>query len=113
MHKLEFSFSLWKIYSTSDWKQFLKASDALALIFKKYIDEAEQNLRKHDDSDKELSAFEKMLQIDKDIAMTMTMDMLQAGIDTVVFNLKIRQVLIWFNLDRENSWCHIVFPGEA
>lgn len=83
LHRLEFSFPLWKIYSTADWKEFLQASDNLATIFKRFIDEAEQNLRETDNTDKELSAFEKLLKIDKDVAITMTMDMLQAGIDTV------------------------------
>lgn len=61
----------------------MKASDALVSIFKKYIDEAEQKLIQGD-SEKELSAFQKLLKIDKYLAMTMTMDMLQAGIDTVI-----------------------------
>lgn len=86
VHRLEFSFPFWKIYNTSDWKELVKASDTLLSIFKKYIDEAEQNLSNLDsNSDKEFSAFQKLLKIDKDIAMTMTMDMLQAGIDTVLF----------------------------
>lgn len=67
----------------------MRASDTLVDTFKGFIDEAERNLR-HAESDKELSAFQKMLSVDKDIAMTMTMDMIQAGVDTVLLPVKNR-----------------------
>lgn len=74
---------LWRIYSTRDWKILVEASDKVVAIFKRFIDEAQRNLRENSSNDRELSAFQKLLKIDKDLAMTMTMDMLQAGVDTV------------------------------
>lgn len=58
----------------------------------RYIDEAEANL-KEDTPENEMSAFQRMLRLNKDIAVTMTMDMLQAGIDTVGLDQNLIHIL--------------------
>ena len=49
------------------------------------MDEAEQKLKDktHHDTD-ELSVLEKLLKLDRTIAIVMVMDMLMAGVDTVI-----------------------------
>lgn len=55
-------------------------------LFKRFVDEEAQKIdkgQKHADHNRELSVFEKLVAIDKKLALNMTIDMLTAGIDTV------------------------------
>jgi cytochrome P450 family 12 len=52
-----------------------------------YVNEAVENLKLRDKNvkdDHELSILEKLLKIDKNVAIVMSADMMLAGVDTVV-----------------------------
>jgi cytochrome P450 family 12 len=56
-------------------------------IILNYVNEAVENLKLRDKNvkdDHELSILEKLLKIDKNVAIVMSADMMLAGVDTVV-----------------------------
>ncbi|KAI7815337.1 cytochrome p450 [Rhyzopertha dominica] len=84
-YKLEVLPSFWKWFSTPDWKKFVRVNDEIRELFKRFVDEEAQKIdkgQKHADHNRELSVFEKLVAIDKKLALNMTIDMLTAGIDT-------------------------------
>lgn len=81
--------SIWKYYQTRTFKKLLTSLDAIMDITKNYVDEAIERLEKERESgvaekpENEKSVLEKLIKIDRKIAMVMAMDMLMAGVDTV------------------------------
>lgn len=82
--ELELKPSLWKYYKTPTMKKFIQSLDHVTEITSKYIEEAIVRIDKDaDKSDYEKSVVEKLIQIDKKIAVVMAMDILAAGVHTV------------------------------
>lgn len=81
--------------------------DIFIIVFSislKRVDEAMERLKKSENqkSDREASVLEKLLKIDRKVAVVMAMDMLLAGVDTVsIFVIVIAKAffLIFINLD--------------
>ncbi|XP_037921267.1 cytochrome P450 CYP12A2-like isoform X1 [Hermetia illucens] len=81
---LEFKPSLWKFFSTPQFKKLIEALDAVTDVSCEIIDEAQEQLKnkpRGSPSDEE-SVLEKLLQIDPLIAKVMAIDMLFGGMDT-------------------------------
>ncbi|XP_039964687.1 cytochrome P450 CYP12A2-like isoform X2 [Bactrocera tryoni] len=86
--EIELKLSIWKIIKTPTFHKLMKTLDTLIVLCNKYIDEALKRI----DSDsegkftsevgKEKSVLEKLLKIDRKIAVVMAMDMMMAGVDT-------------------------------
>lgn len=82
--ELEQKPSIWKYYTTPAMKKLIQSLDNITDITTKYIEEAIVRMEKvPDKSDYEKSVVEKLVEIDKKIAMVMATDMLAAGVDTV------------------------------
>ncbi|XP_061391253.1 cytochrome P450 CYP12A2 [Musca vetustissima] len=85
---LEFQPSIWKYIKTPTFKKAIRSLDEITDITKMYVDEAferiaeENKNRKEEKPESEKSVLEKLIKIDKQIAMVMAMDMLMAGVDT-------------------------------
>ncbi|XP_075148688.1 cytochrome P450 CYP12A2-like [Haematobia irritans] len=85
---IELKPSVWKIYKTPTFKKLLKCLDDITDITKSFVDEAiarleeEQRNGAPEKPDNEKSVLEKLIKIDRKIAMVMAMDMLMAGVDT-------------------------------
>ncbi|KAI7815333.1 cytochrome p450 [Rhyzopertha dominica] len=85
LYKLDIRPSLWKWLSTPNWRRFVEINDTIEKVFTGYIDKEAEKLKqgeKRSAPDQEMSVFEKLLAIDKEVALLTTMDMLGAGIDT-------------------------------
>ncbi|XP_017769204.1 PREDICTED: cytochrome P450 CYP12A2 isoform X1 [Nicrophorus vespilloides] len=84
MYKLDVLPSLWKVYSTKDWKLFVKHMDFITNTLLKYVDEAFQSVKDNPEiKDKfNKSIFDKFLELDRKVAITMAIDMMTGGIDT-------------------------------
>ena len=86
---IEFKPSIWKYYKTPTFKKLMKTLDDILDITSAYVNEAierieqEQKEGKPEKPESEKSVLEKLIKIDKKIAMVMAMDMLMAGVDTV------------------------------
>lgn len=85
---LEWKPSLWRRMRTPKFKRFLQALDTLQAITLKYVDEAITSLEAEKQMgivrpEHEMSAFERLLKIDKKIATVMCIDLFLAGINTV------------------------------
>uniref|UniRef100_A0A1I8NQL9 Cytochrome P450 n=1 Tax=Stomoxys calcitrans TaxID=35570 RepID=A0A1I8NQL9_STOCA len=86
--ELELKPSIWKYYTTPTMKKVTESLDHITEITKKYIEEAieriesEQKMDLPEKPESEKSVLEKLVKIDKKIAMVMAMDMLMAGVDT-------------------------------
>ncbi|XP_013107493.1 cytochrome P450 CYP12A2 [Stomoxys calcitrans] len=86
--EIEFKPSIWKVYKTPTFKKLMKTLDDITDITKTFVDEAIARLEEErrngvpEKPDNEKSVLEKLIRIDKKIAMVMAMDMLMAGADT-------------------------------
>ena len=74
--------SFWKYYESARFKTLMKTFDDISEITISFIDETLKEFAQHDHKE-ENSVLEKLLKIDKQVALVMAMDMLMAGIDTV------------------------------
>ncbi|XP_018788367.1 PREDICTED: probable cytochrome P450 12e1, mitochondrial [Bactrocera latifrons] len=85
---LEIKPSIWKIVKTPKFYKLMKTLDLLADLCNKYIDEAIKQIEMDSDGKftsevgKENSVLEKLLRIDRRIAVVMALDMMMAGVDT-------------------------------
>ncbi|XP_014097072.1 cytochrome P450 CYP12A2 [Bactrocera oleae] len=86
--KIEIKPSIWKIIKTPKFHQLMKTLDTLTVLCNKYIDEALKQIvldtegKLTSEVDKEKSVLEKLLRIDRRIAVVMALDMIMAGVDT-------------------------------
>ncbi|XP_061391254.1 cytochrome P450 CYP12A2-like [Musca vetustissima] len=86
--EIEFKPSIWKYYKTPTFKKLMKSLDEITDITKGFVEEAIDRLEEErkngvpEKPDNEKSVLEKLIKIDKKIAMVMAMDMLMAGVDT-------------------------------
>ncbi|XP_075148697.1 cytochrome P450 CYP12A2-like isoform X2 [Haematobia irritans] len=86
--ELELKPSIWKYYTTPTMKKVIESLDHITEITKTYIEEAIERIENEEKSgrpekpENEKSVLEKLVKIDKKIAMVMAMDMLMAGVDT-------------------------------
>lgn len=100
--ELELKPSLWKYYKTPTMKKLIQSLDHVTEITSKYIEEAIVRIDKDaDKSDYEKSVVEKLIQIDKKIAVVMDMDILAAGVHTVGSSEILRTVMItiWYAIN--------------
>lgn len=74
--------SIWRYYQTRSFKRLMNLHDQLTEITRKFVDAALERIEK--ENNKEASCvFEKLLRVDKNIAVVMAIDMLFSGLDTV------------------------------
>lgn len=96
--EIEFKPSIWKFYKTATFMKLMKSLDEITEITKNFVEEAIQRLEAERESgtpekpDNEKSVLEKLIKIDKKIAMVMAMDMLMAGVDTVSWKKSLKYV---------------------
>ncbi|XP_055588799.1 uncharacterized protein LOC129741117 [Uranotaenia lowii] len=81
IYKLDIEPSLWKLYKTPNFKRMVKIMDELTDIVMKKVDQAIQRLGQNPTTEN-LSVLEKLLKVNRDVAVVMAVDMLMAGVDT-------------------------------
>lgn len=86
-YELDVALSVWKYYKTPQFKKLMATFDEMTDVIMKYVDKAVVRLdasteKTHSNSD-DRSILEKLLKIDRRIAIVMAFDMLLAGVDTV------------------------------
>uniref|UniRef100_A0A182TWT1 Uncharacterized protein n=1 Tax=Anopheles melas TaxID=34690 RepID=A0A182TWT1_9DIPT len=81
-YKLDVEMSLWKYISTPSYRKMMSVFDDLTALIMAKIDEAKQRLEKQPSNSANQSVLEKLLKINKHVAVIMSLDMLIAGIDT-------------------------------
>lgn len=90
--------SFWKYYKTKNFHRLMNVHDQVTEISKQYIDKATKRFEKCSEipngSDK--SILERLLKIDREIAIVMAIDMLLAGIDTVNIRIHLYYLIISF-----------------
>ncbi|XP_050331965.1 probable cytochrome P450 12e1, mitochondrial [Bactrocera neohumeralis] len=86
--EVEVKPSIWKIIKTPKFHQLMKTLDTLVVLCNKYIDEALKQINLDSEGKftsevgKEKSVLEKLLKIDRKIAVVMALDMMMGGVDT-------------------------------
>ncbi|XP_055847827.1 cytochrome P450 CYP12A2-like isoform X2 [Episyrphus balteatus] len=83
--ELTFEPSLWKIIPTTKYKKFIENFDKVTNLIVKYIDAAIERLENDPDSEKpgsEKSVLERLLKIDREVAIALAIDFLFAGVET-------------------------------
>lgn len=83
MYEVEVKPEIWKYYATKDFKKLMVVFENLTRLVMKYVDESMARLNEKDAVASELSVLQKLLRINRDYAVLMTIDMFFAGIDTV------------------------------
>ncbi|CAG9562983.1 unnamed protein product [Danaus chrysippus] len=83
MDKLECQPSLWKYFSTPNFKRAMKHYEDQIRLSEYFIEMAIKELKdEKKDQNREKGILEKLLEIDQKVAVTMTSDVLFAGVDT-------------------------------
>lgn len=83
--ELEFKPSLWRWFSTSNFKKLMNAFDTITNVSCEVIEEARVRLnsKAKDSTSEDQSVLEKLLQIDPLLAKVMAIDLIFGGVDTV------------------------------
>lgn len=83
--QLEFFPSLWRYIPTPAFYRTMNALDIITNTAFAYVNEAVNRIEQHEQpqDNGEKSVLEKLILIDKKVAVVMAMDMLLAGVDTV------------------------------
>lgn len=81
-YHLDVEVSLWKYFSTPSYKKLMRVFDDLTRLIMAKIEEARVRLEKQPSNSANQSVLEKLLKINKHVAIIMSFDMLMAGIDT-------------------------------
>uniref|UniRef100_A0A182QCA7 Cytochrome P450 n=1 Tax=Anopheles farauti TaxID=69004 RepID=A0A182QCA7_9DIPT len=82
IYQIEYQSLLWKYFKTSKFKLLMKEFDNLTDLIMAKIDEAVQRFEKTPMVEGNQSVLEKLLKLNKRVAVVMAFDMLIAGIDT-------------------------------
>lgn len=88
LFNIEVKPALWRIVRTPNFRKLMKAYDTITNLSSEIVEEARARLDEAGQeprNESELSVFEKLLKIDPLIAKIMAMDILFAGVDTVMF----------------------------
>lgn len=83
MYAVEVKPEIWKYYPTKEFKQLMEVFDNLTRLVLKHVNESMERLKDENAVESQLSVLQKLLRINQDYAVLMTIDMFFAGIDTV------------------------------
>ncbi|KAG5674776.1 hypothetical protein PVAND_004726 [Polypedilum vanderplanki] len=79
----ELNPSIWKFYHTKAFKEYMEVNDKLLNTVLSFIEETMENMKNTTDNNQEVEGIlQKLLKIDKRVAVIMASDSLFAGIDT-------------------------------
>lgn len=87
-YEFDVALSIWKFYKTPKFYKLMNVFDQMTETIMFYVDRAVARLDARAQSNNEASdrsVLEKLLMIDRRIAIVMAFDMLFAGVDTVEF----------------------------
>ncbi|XP_059614943.1 probable cytochrome P450 12b2, mitochondrial [Phlebotomus argentipes] len=94
LNELDIRPSVWKLYSTRKFKQFVQVNDEIHDVLEKLVEKGLKNLKENTDkrakSSQEKCVLERLSEINRDVAIIMAFDSLLGGVDTTssaVFNL--------------------------
>ncbi|XP_063919076.1 probable cytochrome P450 12a4, mitochondrial [Zophobas morio] len=83
MYKLDVMPSVWKYISTPSWKEYVQVLDFMLKTNLKHINRYIEKIEKGEiDNNQITSALHQMIQIDRNTATAMSVDMMIAGVDT-------------------------------
>uniref|UniRef100_A0A8D8DJQ9 Cytochrome P450 CYP12A2 n=4 Tax=Culex pipiens TaxID=7175 RepID=A0A8D8DJQ9_CULPI len=83
MYQLDILPSIWKFYKTKSFKRLMTLFDEVTRIVMTKVNEAIARLEKNPTTNNDnQSVLEKLLKIDRNVAIVMALDMLLAGVDT-------------------------------
>uniref|UniRef100_A0A182JJP9 Uncharacterized protein n=1 Tax=Anopheles atroparvus TaxID=41427 RepID=A0A182JJP9_ANOAO len=82
MYEVDVQPSMWKYFKTPTFKKLMKVFDDLTDVIMVKIDSAVEKFEKNPSSEGNQSVLEKLLKINKHVAVIMALDMMMAGIDT-------------------------------
>uniref|UniRef100_A0AAG5DB37 Cytochrome P450 n=1 Tax=Anopheles atroparvus TaxID=41427 RepID=A0AAG5DB37_ANOAO len=81
-YRLDIEPSIWKIYKTATFKKLMTLMNDLTDLIMAKVDEAVVKYEKHPTVEGNQSVLEKLLKVDKNLAVVMSLDMISAGVDT-------------------------------
>ncbi|XP_017482014.1 PREDICTED: probable cytochrome P450 12b2, mitochondrial [Rhagoletis zephyria] len=93
--------SIWRIIKTPSFKRLMRLHDDLTMITRKLIDKALERIEAEGRKEA-VSVLEKLLRVDKNIAVVMVIDMLFGGLDTTSSTVIIAIFLLAKNPEKQN-----------
>jgi cytochrome P450 family 12 len=84
MYKLDVLPSMWRIVSTKNWRKYVEILDYMLHTNLKYINQQIDKIESGEigDQNEATSVLQKMIKIDRNVAIAMSVDMMIAGVDT-------------------------------
>ncbi|CAH2063618.1 unnamed protein product, partial [Iphiclides podalirius] len=83
LDKLDFKPSIWRYYPTRTFKRAMQIFETVEYASEELMNKAVKNLNNNNNSNREKGIIEKLLEIDKNMAVFIASDLLFGGIDTV------------------------------
>ncbi|XP_023942759.2 cytochrome P450 CYP12A2 [Bicyclus anynana] len=113
LHELDFTPSLWKYITTPTYKKGIKLYSEHMRLNEFFIDKAIQQLKsKEEKNDKDKSILEKLLEMDRNVAVTVSNDLLLAGVDTSASTTLALLYLLAANPEKQNKLREEVLSDE-
>lgn len=108
---LEVLPSIWRYFPIPKYTQLMKSFDNMTNIAMHYIEQAiaRSNAKDANNSNREQSVLEKLLKVDKQVGVVMALDMMLAGVDTVIIYIHFLEVVRDFSLLLCKFWILIEF----
>ncbi|XP_017492327.1 PREDICTED: probable cytochrome P450 12b2, mitochondrial [Rhagoletis zephyria] len=93
--------SIWRIIKTPSFKRLMRLHDDLTMLTRKFIDKALERIEAEGRKEA-VSVLEKLLRVDKNIAVVMVIDMLFGGLDTTSSTVINALFLLAKNPEKQN-----------
>ncbi|XP_052737950.1 cytochrome P450 CYP12A2-like [Bicyclus anynana] len=104
LDKLDFQPSLWKYITTPSYKKGMEIFNVLLRVNKFFIERSIQNLKsKEETNDENKWIIEKILELDRNVAVTLANDLFLAGVDTSAGTALAILYLLAANPDKQNK----------
>ncbi|ETN60582.1 cytochrome P450, family 12 [Anopheles darlingi] len=81
-YRLDIEPSIWKIYPTPTFKKLMNVLDELTNIIKAKVDDALEKIDQNPTDTSNQSILQKLLKVNKNVAVVMSLDIIGAGVDT-------------------------------